>query len=318
MKIKNCNRDIWSKGIHEVQELYRHRPPIYDIAVGIFRSCILGFIPAQSSAIVPTMAFLSFLEIPSWFFWSKLNTIIENQNRNEVVLYCIPESSDSTGAATRMNHIIFNILKDLSKSHSIVIKKANKIKDINDAIEEINQQGRKIKTLWISAHGESDDIYLGKQRIVGLGTQEIMGKKFVRKNDFLIPPACVDKLQFKKLDLHADIVLQSCNAGGKSSIVNGLNIAEWFQLYAGPTRRVFAPRTYTHSYGIEREKASDGNVSYYFNILGYDITSEISYEKILEKMKTDHRQSEPLHSRVISCFKPQYRSFDYSNIVPVE
>lgn len=305
-----------SAGVQEIQELYQYRPPAYDIAVGIFRISVIGLLckPCIDSEFMllkilgsAFSTFTAYKETFNLIRWSKLYKISKDQSNSNVVLICRP-TADPTGATYSVSSSKIEYLKELRKKNSIVICKVDTVNDINKQIDYIKNQNRTIKTLLITAHGDPDQIALGKELIIG--KDPVRGLLAD-----VVPRICADKIHFENLDPEADIVLESCSTGGKPGIVDGLNIAEWFQLYAGPKRRVFAARTYMPYNGTKLLVGLDNAIKYQFSSLfGYDISSDISYEKIIEKLKSEHLLPNSWKTKVCSIFK-QYRSFDYKNLL---
>ncbi len=322
MNAINYFKNSLSFGMLEIKNLYQYRPPIYDIAIGIFRPIVMvagslavmystqdhksvtslseeNIITAETADIItsifitsvftisaliasiPGVSILAYLEISSLVRWSKANKISADQSKKDVVLVCNAKS-DWTGAANNLTAQNLKILKKLAETHSITFAKIGTIVDINDAIEQIHQQGRKIKTLWLLAHGNPHLIHIGKEIIIG---NDFAHTLFDTILNFFFDRKCVSKIHFEKLDSYANIVLSSCSVGDKSDIVDSLNIAEWFQLYAGPHRRVFAPLGLLPINGTRQTVNSNGEVNYHFkSLFGSDITSDISYSEIVEKI----------------------------------
>lgn len=258
---------------HEVRELYKYRPPLYDIAVGIIRGMTPataiglmflagGVFERNSTKTIIATSLLAYgfeaIEIASLINHSRLNRLCRNQNHKKVVLFLEP-TSDLFGGATRLHHKTFKILQDLSSTHSIVTKKVSTIHDINDAIREIKKKGSQISTLWINAHGSWAHLNFGSHPKNGR----------INLSNFSL-------VAWKQLDKPADIVLGSCSSG--ESIKGGINIADLIQIVAGPMRRVHAPSG-TFPYDGTYLDRSKKKVSYGFrNMWGMDITSDISFK----------------------------------------
>lgn len=314
--------------LKKIDTLYRYSPPSYDIAIGILRPCLLGIFINTWATIwmnpflrkspdagmvrqvilgysVLAMLIPSYHEISNIFYQSKLNKINQNQSKKDVVLIC-GAKSDSNGEANRLSAKGLEIIKKLAKTHSIVSKKVGTVEEINQEIDQIHREGRKIKLLWIKAHGNPSSISLGKEAIVGNDPVNSGTKRI-----------CVDKIHFNHLDPQSDIVLSSSYVGGPSKIVDGLNIAEWFQFHAGPNRRVFAPNTHLFIDGMNRIEGPDSKVHYEFKgAFGRVITSDISYTKVIEKINKEQPPlNNSLKTKILSNFR-SYRSFDYKKLIP--
>ena len=162
----------------------------------------------------------AYYDLPSIPREWEIRKLAKDQSKKNVVLHCIPKNGDWNGATTRQTKKEIELLKELSKTHSIVHKIVSNPQDINAAIDEIKLRGQKVKILWITAHGSSDTIQLNL-------FQSIKGKN-------------INEVQFTKLAPDADIVLQSCSTGEENP--NSMNFAEWAQIYAGRKRKVHAPK----------------------------------------------------------------------------
>ncbi len=282
MNALNNFKNSLSAGAQGIQDLYQYRPPNYDIACGICRigaiySINALMLIAGESRVLPHLIPLiistgvAMLEIPSLIRSSRLNKIADDQSKKDVVLIC-RATSDLTGGANKLSSKEFEIFKKLAQTCSIVSKQVDTVADINNAIDKIHRQGKKIKTLYFKMHGCPYAIAPGKEHIVTVEDDKIQN-------------VCVDKISFEKLDPEADIILMACNVG-KDVPIGRLNIADYFQLCAGPHRRVSAPKAAIASNGINQIVNPNSKFDYRFKDLsGNDITSDISYPKVVEKRR---------------------------------
>ncbi len=214
--------------------------------------------------------------------------IAVNPLKKKVMLIC--EASDRYGAF-RMTPNITKILKKFLNDHSIVYKKIGSVEDINSTIQEIKEKGQNITNLWIQAHGGPDHMELGNFLLrnenpnPSLEYEEAM--KFV---ELFFPSQSVNKIDFSGLDKKANIILLSCSSGGVPKYTKGLNIAEWIQYYAGPNRKVFAPREDIVAEDVNHNDVLSGHCSEYrfLDFTGMDMTADISYENVVKKMKENN------------------------------
>lgn len=316
----------------EVQDLYAHAPPIYDVAIGVFRAIVQASVASCIAAAISNITdspksesthpfpyipvtilgalYLYSKEISSNIRTCRLNKLCDDQSKNDVVLVCLG-SSDWNGAINGQSPQTLQIFKDLSKTHSIVIKKVSTLNDINEEIDKISEQGRKIKTFWLCGHGEPDSI--------SLGAEELIGKDRVYGFGRIGMAARVDNIHFDKMDPEADIVVASCSIGGIPRIADGLNVAEWIQFFAGPKRRVFAPICDLPNWGIDRTQTETGS-TYKFRNSWSDITSDLTYENVVIKMKKDIlvKKPETFFEHTCAFFSKQKRSIDYKSLLPPE
>ncbi|NGX48233.1 MAG: hypothetical protein K1000chlam3_01623 [Chlamydiae bacterium] len=178
---------------------------------------LIAFIIGITSSLFTIAIFEDLPSIPrEW----EIRKLAKDQSKKNVVLHCVPKNGDWNGATTRQTKKEIEILRELSKTHSIVHKIVSSPRDINSAIDEIRLRGQEVKILWINAHGNPDVIQLNL-------FQTVKGKN-------------INEIQFTKLAPDADIVLQSCSVGKKYS--NWINFAEWVQIYAGRKRKIHAPK----------------------------------------------------------------------------
>lgn len=296
--IKDLHHNLSVVILSKIQDLYQYRPSMYDIAIGVFRTTLAGLLTKPLLSLVKDdksatslcrvafiigVLFWAYIEFSSLIRWCKVYKISKDQSKKDVVIICRAKF-DFNGAANRLSSQQLEIIQNLAQTHSLVLLKANTVKDINAEIDRIVQQGRNIKKLWLTAHGNTNKIALGDDNIIGefpiYTIKDTLRAFFGSK----VQNVSVSKINLSKLDPKADIILSSCCVGGNTGVVGSLNIAEWFQVYAGKDKRVYAPRALLPSNGTKQTIASNGVANYHFTgLLGTDITSDISYSKATAK-----------------------------------
>ncbi len=169
---------------------------------------------------------ISMISIREWFmreiypikYNPAIREMLSDQTRNEITLRC-EQPYDSTGAIGIRYASEMEILSDLAQKSSLVFEKPMDEGGINQILDSCNETGKPISTLILNLHGTPTHAKLSERCSLN--------------------PSAISKLHFDKLAENANIVLESCSVG--APIKNQLNVAECFQLFAGPTRRVYAP-----------------------------------------------------------------------------
>ncbi|HEV8053043.1 MAG TPA: hypothetical protein VGP47_11165, partial [Parachlamydiaceae bacterium] len=183
---KNKSLEYYS----QFNEIYKHTPSAYDVAIRTFQTSILvgvgaGAIPAgvcyliNTKLLVPITAIVSistmllrfkiktFPSLKNEYVLNKLIAEQTTQGKHKVVLFCRQGSLDLTGAANTLSSNNIKIINDFSKTHIVVAKKIHRVDDINNAMQNIIDMGLEISDLWLSIHGGETSLELGKIFIKG-------------------------------------------------------------------------------------------------------------------------------------------------------
>lgn len=155
-----------------------------------------------------------------------IRKIEKDQGKECAVLHCT--SFDDHNGALFLGHNLMKTIRHFSKTHSIIHRIVKNAREINASIDETSQRGHKITALWIHGHGSSECLYLTN----GNG---IKGEKANSHSE-----ESIRDLYFAKLAPEADIVLKACDIGKENPDL--MSFAEWVQIYAGPHRKVYAPK----------------------------------------------------------------------------
>jgi hypothetical protein len=202
-----------------------------------------------------------FLRADQWYANRTLNLLTADQSKTKAILYCTAESDHNGAFEPHASGNVFSVLKQFTKDHSIVHKKVGSIWAINQAIDELATQGKKITTLWIGAHGAPDSILLKNDHWEGV----------IGPNSELI--------DFNKLTSNAKIVLQCCSSGGALSKYK-LNIAQNLSLRCSPRQKIIAPQKIIRGWDINIK--TDQKLTTLF----HDQTLQFSRGSTLQQFKT--------------------------------
>lgn len=164
---------------------------------------------------------------------------------------------------------------------------------------------KKITDFWLNCHGSPEFCKVGNSYLMG------NRKSFYRNNNMFYEMIKsveshsknkilyfskkfekVSKIHFNKLASKANIILLSCSIGADGISDNQLNLAEWFQYYAGKKRKVFAPKTPVTVKGINFTNIGKKNLNVTFkDISNKDCTAKIAYNETANKVKDLKRQA---------------------------
>lgn len=300
----------------KVNNFFNYAPPLKNLWPRIERSLVFAGLVAFSNHIMTTppfnnqilellsktyvfsitflfgiiTAFDSYLLPTEW----EIQKLTQDQSKKNVVLHCFQRHFDVNGAASRVSKRTLDVLKKLSKTHSIVHVSVGSAKDINAAVDQINARGQKVQILWVNAHGRPRSMLLGSEIIKSWESKN----PFMRLIEKVLPLRHIDSLNFSKLAPNADIVLESCSVGKEDP--RFLSFAEWAQIYAGRNRKVHAPSSTGVASGTYFDETCWGRKKFHFSNLDRmdmndfpafptpifkDVTANISYGSALKKAR---------------------------------
>ncbi len=158
-----------------------------------------------------------------------------NVNNQDVILY-ISSKYDSNGAITMLSTGLRKLM--FQKKYQIVFKEASSLDDIQQVIENLKKQNNHIHSLWISAHGNPESIYLQE---TGNYNADVSNGRILENFPARAHTIAQKKIKrcFSQLDKDSTIVLASCSTG-KVDADGKINIAQTIATYA-PGHRVIAP-----------------------------------------------------------------------------
>lgn len=170
----------------------------------------LAHVAADSTQMLKVLA--DFLARHSWPHLSPEGL---SQGTSEAVLRLVGTYDPSDCISVRR----CTIFRRLAMRYVIYERWVSSVDDINRAIDWARtEKNKRIKLLWISAHGCDEGMALTEK---------------------LVPGIALQKIHFSRLDPQASVWLDGCAMGVRPANFL-LSPAEWIKLEAGPFRRVFA------------------------------------------------------------------------------
>ncbi|HEV8052337.1 MAG TPA: hypothetical protein VGP47_07575 [Parachlamydiaceae bacterium] len=270
-KVGNSFFNYLKSGKQQLIDFYEFAPTFNEIASSVLRTVFVERIsaavirlngdmedfPSYVPKIVAGIYGLTLEFYPKIYLY-QLRKLTQDQTKKNVVLICLAVS-DWNGAIHHIRSI--ETFKKLSSTHSIVLKDVNDVGDINEQIDRITSEGRKIFATFIMGHGLPTEILLGADSLVSEQKDEEKGSWFSSNKKW------IGHLHFSKLEPNGHIVLDSCSTGARLPYPT-MNIAEQVQYYAGPTIKVHAadaPHSglyFDTDFNTRFEAANKANISY--------------------------------------------------------
>lgn len=191
--------------------------------------------------------------------WAKIKRLEEEQAKSpneKPAALILTACADHNGALTCIGEKNFQRIAEIATDYQIFSDRCWELDDINDSMSEVIKS-KQIGLLILNAHGSPNMMQLSNYRAIDKSN--------------------IHQLNFSLLAPNAKILLESCSVGKEGS---SSNLAELFQFYAGPYRKIYAPNNPCYGDGIIYKK--DKNFTF-FNRDNKEISAKINVENILLK-----------------------------------
>lgn len=192
--------------------------------------------------------------------WQKFKRIVHKSGENSAekkVALLVWAKKDPNQALSILSNNDLKIIQNLSKRYKLISREVSNLKEIANAMCQISQTDKKIKLLWINAHGSQNSITLSEN------------EKIVER-----------PLPFECMTENGVILLDACEMGKEK--VNELNFAESLKYYARKIR-VIASKEDVSQNSLHLTDAKKLDFTFQ-NSKGEDCTFNPSHNESIQKL----------------------------------